>query len=83
MSARATARQCWLVLLILAASLDTLESRRREEREGREERGERGGNCEFPLSWHGDWFLSGRRDNVKIQLQQFGLGSWCFKQHKR
>ena len=80
MSARATARQCWLVLLILAASLDTLESRRREEREEREERG---GNCEFPLSWHGDWFLSGRRDNVKIQLQQFGLGSWCFKQHKR
>ena len=80
MSARATARQCWLVLLILAASLDTLESRRRE---GREEREERGGNCEFPLSWHGDWFLSGRRDNVKIQLQQFGLGSWCFKQHKR
>ena len=30
MSARPTARQCWLVLLILAASLDTLESRRRE-----------------------------------------------------
>ena len=75
MSATAPARHCWLVLLLLAASLETLETRRREE--------ERGGNCEFPHSWQGDWFLSGKRDNVQIQLQQFGLGSWCFKQHKR
>ena len=73
MSARA--RHCWLAVFLLAASLETLETRRREE--------ERGGHCEFPPSWQGDWFLSGKRDNIKIELQQFGLGSWCFKKHKR
>lgn len=71
----ARVRHCWLAAFLLAASLETLETRRREE--------ERGGNCEFPSSWQGDWFLSGKRDNIKIELQQFGLGSWCFKQHKR
>ena len=71
----ARARHCWLAALLLAVSLETLETRRGEE--------ERGGHCEFPQSWQGDWFLSGKRDNIKIELQQFGLGSWCFKKHKR
>ena len=72
----AGARHCWLVAILLTSSLHTLETRRGEQED-------RGANCEFPHTWQGDWFLSGQRDNIKIELDQFGRGSWCFKKHKR
>ena len=39
--------------------------------------------CVFPEAWSGSWFIGGSRRNVKIDHQQFGQGSWCYKMHEK